>query len=152
MKNMIVMEVGAYKYAILEPTPENLGIAAALANVPLFESNGEWDAKKLVYRQVSDASVKVEIKPVRISREDDVFVEAARVAKDEANTKRYAAEAAKAAAEKERDAIRTKCEEYVVILSDIEKVKKERDEARAELEKVKAAMVEAGVSVSYPKE
>lgn len=149
MKNKIVMEVGSYKFAILDPTPENLAIASALANVPLYESNGEWDAKKLVYRQVADASVKVEIKPVRVSNEDDVFVEAARAARADADTKRYTAEAAKTTAERERDAMKVQRDEAIAAATRVKELEAEKAAALDELAKIKAAMVEAGVSVSY---
>lgn len=129
MSSSIVIDTGS-GFIILDPTPENFHVASVLASQPVYSSNGEWDESKLTYANTGGGKVKIEIKPVRIISGFEQMSKA----KSDADSARWKAETEKATAEKAKAA-----------------AEKERDEARAEIAKIQAAMVAAGVSVSYPK-
>lgn len=85
-------------YLLLEPTSENFAVATALANNPVYTTNGEWDENKITYARRDDINVKISVKSVRIVDAQTQLIEQ-RIKAEEA---RWKAEAEKNATEKKR--------------------------------------------------
>jgi hypothetical protein len=98
---------------LLAATPENFAVAAAIANQPLYSTNGEWEESKLTYapRTGGGRTLGIKVAEVRIVSADEHLEKRVR----DADTARYKImkeleDAIKAKADAEKEAGRLNAE------------------------------------------